>query len=88
MKYTVVYTKAALKSLKKIDNIEAKKLVLWINKNLVDCQDPRIHGSALKGNLKHIWRYKVGKYRILSTIHDEELVIDIVTVGHRKEVYK
>lgn len=60
----------------------------WIIKNLVDTSDPRFHGKALKGNLKGIWRYRVGDYRLFAQIHDARVTVLIFEVGHRKEVYK
>lgn len=58
------------------------------NKNLVDCVELRIHGKALKGNLKNQWRYKVGNYRIMCDIEDDKLIILVINVGHRREIYE
>lgn len=53
MKYDVVFSKIALKQFKKMDNYTKLMLINWIEKNLINCEDPRIHGKALKGNLKN-----------------------------------
>ncbi|MDU1415405.1 MAG: type II toxin-antitoxin system RelE/ParE family toxin [Veillonella sp.] len=60
----------------------------WVVKNLVDCVDPRMHGKPLKGNLKGVWRYRVGDYRLFADIQDDKLVIFLFEVAHRKEIYK
>ncbi|MBN6454291.1 type II toxin-antitoxin system RelE family toxin [Escherichia coli] len=49
--------------------------------------EPRISGKPLKGELGVFWRYRVGDYRILCEIRDEELVILAATIGHHREVY-
>lgn len=48
----------------------------------------RAHGKALTGNLKGIWRYRVGDYRIFAEFEDDELIVLIFEVAHRREVYK
>ncbi|WP_295363054.1 type II toxin-antitoxin system RelE/ParE family toxin [Succinivibrio sp.] len=88
MKYQVVYSKRSIKEFKKLDRSIAIFIKSWIEDNLVDCENPRIHGKALKGNLASFWRYRIGDYRLICDIRDEECVIIAVTVGHRKEVYR
>lgn len=73
--YSVEFTDSAIKELKKIDKSIAKVIKNWIVKNLVDTIDPRIHGKALTGNLKGIWRYRVGDYRLFAEIDDKVLKI-------------
>ena len=85
--YEVVFSKQALKALSKMDKSIAAVLVSWIDKNLNNTDNPRSHGKALKGNLSSFWRYRVGDYRILASINDGKLII-IISVGHRKEVYR
>lgn len=87
MKYDVIYTKKAVKSLRKIDKEQQKLIVSWIEKNLINTEDPKATGKALKGPLSIYWRYRVGNYRILAEINDNELKIIVVNVGHRKDIY-
>ena len=88
MAYRVEYSSTALKQLKKMDRFDARLIVSWIGKNLVGCEDPRIHGKGLTGNHSGEWRYRVGDYRILCTIMDDVLVVEVFTIGHRSDVYK
>lgn len=88
MNYKVEYSKTAQKQIKKLDNYTQVMLMNWITKNLVNCKDPKIHGKALKGNLKGQWRYRVGDYRILCDIEDNKIIILVINVGHRREIYK
>lgn len=88
MAYRVEYSSTALKQLKKMDRFDARLIVSWIGKNLEGCEDPRIHGKGLTGNHSGEWRYRVGDYRILCTIMDDVLVVEVFTIGHRSDVYK
>ena len=53
----------------------------------MDCEDHRAHGKALTANRKGEWRYRIGDYRLICLIKDNELVVLAVNVGHRKNVY-
>ena len=86
--YEVIFTDSALKELKKLDKPVVRVIKKWVVKNLVDCVDPRTHGKPLKGNLKGVWRYRVGDYRLFADIQDDKLVIFLFEVAHRKEIYK
>ena len=88
MNYKVEYSKAAQKQIKKMDRYTQVMIMRWITKNLVGCTDPRAHGKELKGNLKNQWRYRVGHYRILYDIEDDKLIILVINIGHRREIYK
>ncbi len=87
MRYAVEYTKKSIKQLKKMDKQTAAFIITYIEKNLIHCENPRIVGKALQGNLNDKWRYRVGDYRILAKIEDEKVVILIIEIGHRKEIY-
>lgn len=88
MKYTVVYSKQSIKELKKLNRSIAVFIKSWIEKNLVGCENPRIHGKALKGNLATLWRYRIGDYRLVCDIRENECIILAVAIGHRREVYR
>lgn len=87
MNYHVVYEKKALKSFSKLDKGQQKMILGWIEKNLMNTENPKVHGKALKGNLKEYWRYRVGNYRLLADIDDQQIKIIILNVGHRKDIY-
>ena len=65
MKYNVEYSKIAMNTIKKMDSSTSKLIRTWIEKNLINTENPRIKGKALTGDLKGLWRYRVGDYRIL-----------------------
>lgn len=81
MKYSIVFDRHADKQLEKLDITQQRVIVNWITKNLVNTDNPRIFGKALKGNLKDYWRYRVGDYRIIAEINDELVRILIIEIG-------
>ena len=87
MAYHVRFTKKSLKQLKNFDKSVLAMLKLWITNNLENSDNPRAKGKALVGDMKGYWRYRVGEYRIIADIVDDELVIILVSVAHRREVY-
>lgn len=86
--YSVSYSEKAIKSLRKLDKKTMILISKWIEKNLIDCQNPRLFGKALVGDKKSYWRYRVGDYRILAMINDQQIQIQIIQIGHRREIYK
>lgn len=87
MIYHVEFSKEALKTLKKLDKYTLLLIISWIRKNLEGCSDPRIHGKGLTANRSGEWRYRIGDYRLISHIQDDRVVILILEIGHRKDIY-
>lgn len=88
MIYKIVTTDKFDKSFKKLDRYVQKIIKTWIDKNLMNCVDPRVHGKGLTSNRSGQWRYRIGDYRLLADIQDDKVVLVLVAVGHRKEIYK
>ena len=87
MIYQIVTTDKFDKSFKKLDKQTQKIIKAWIDKNLMGCENPRLHGKWLTANKSVQWRYRVGDYRILAEIRDNELVLVLVEAGHRSRIY-
>lgn len=88
MQYKVILTERAIKELRKMDRYTAALILGWIEKHLEGCENPRLHGSALKSNKVRQWRYRIGNYRIICEIQDDKLTILVLEVGHRRKIYK
>ena len=86
-RYKIEFEKKAIKNLKSIDNKQAALILTWIDNNLDGTTDPRKYGKPLKGKLNEYWRYRVGQYRVIVDIQDERLIIVVISLGHRKEIY-
>jgi len=81
----VIIDKKAVKEINKLDSVTANRIYDYLEE--LEEIDPRSKGKLLKGKLKHLWRYRVGDYRILTEIQDEELIVLVVRVSHRSNVY-
>ena len=86
--YQVEFEKGAQKALKKMDKDQSLLIMGWIQKNLVNCTDPRQHGKGLTVNRSGEWRYRIGDYRLIADINDETVTILMLEIGHRKNIYK
>jgi len=87
MSFRVVFSEKALKQIKKIDKPTASLITGWLSKNIEGCSDPRQHGKGLAANRSGQWRYRVGDYRIIAEIQDDEIVVLVLGIGHRKNIY-
>jgi mRNA interferase RelE/StbE len=85
--YKLIYDEVALKGLKKLDRMIAKRITTWLDERISDCNNPRLWGKALNGNLGEFWRYRIGNYRVLCKIKDNELIVLILELDHRKDIY-
>ncbi len=86
-KHSVVLSERFKKEFKKLDKYTQKIIRSWIDKNLVDCENPRQHGLALTANKTGQWRYRIGDYRLICLIEDDQLNIIALNIGHRRDVY-
>lgn len=87
MSYKIITTDKFDKTFKKLDRQTQSLIKGWIEKNLIGTSDPRQHGKGLTSNRSGEWRYRIGKYRILAEIRENELVLVFVDIAHRSKVY-
>jgi mRNA interferase RelE/StbE len=87
--WIIKYTDSAKKQLKKLDRQSAKRILDFMDDRIASCDHPRDNGKALTGTaLGSFWRYRVGDYRIICEIQDQELLVIVVQLGNRKEIYR
>ena len=85
--WRVEFDRDAARDLRKLD-VQAQRAILrYLRERIATENDPRRFGHALTGDLKGLWRYRVGDYRIVASIEDDRFIVLVVTVGHRREVY-
>ena len=83
--YKVIWKEKASKQLAKLDRVMAKKIKDKVKNYLA--QDPINRGEPLDYEYQGLYRYRFSDYRVIYEIKENELVILVVKVGHRKEVY-
>ena len=88
MAWRIEFDPAAAKELNKLGAPDAQRIVKFLSARLSKLEDPRSIGEALKGRFGQLWKYRIGDYRIIADIRDNVLIILVVRIGHRSEVYK
>ncbi len=86
MSYAIRFTPKSAKQVKKLDPVAARRIRVFLEEKLQPLEDPRLVGKELVN--EDFRRYRVGDYRILATIDDNQILILIVDVAHRREVYR
>jgi mRNA interferase RelE/StbE len=86
--WTIKYSESCLKELKKIDKFWQRKIIDYLEQIAESRDNPRDFGKPLLGNLSGLWRYRIGDYRVICQILDQELVILTTKISHRKDVYQ
>ena len=87
MSYQIRTTERFDREFSKLDKYTQRMIKAWINKNLVDCDNPRARGKGLTANRSGQWRYRIGDYRLICEINDGALIVLALTVGNRRDVY-
>lgn len=88
MVWKIEYLASVRKAMRKLDRQAAGRILDFMDERVAQLDDPRSVGAALKGMPEKIWRYRVGDYRVLCEIQDGKLVVLVVEIGHRSDVYR
>ncbi len=82
----VEYTETARKQLKKLDKTMQTRILDYMDE-IALLENPRSRGKALAENLRGLWRYRVGDYRVICEIQEARIIISVLKIGHRKNIY-
>lgn len=85
--WTLQFTPAAAKELKKLGREPAARILKTLETRIATLDDPRDLGKPLVGDWTGYWRWRMGDYRVIAKIEDKRVVIVVVRVAHRREVY-
>jgi mRNA interferase RelE/StbE len=89
MAYNVELSAEVDRELGKLDAQQAKRILKFLRERVAKLDDPRSIGGALHGSrLGEFWKYRVGDYRLICKIEDDRLVVLVLRVGDRKEIYR
>lgn len=82
MSYSIKFSPHAAKQFNKLEKQAQRTIINYLDK-IINAKSPYDFGKSLTGNLSGLWRYRVGKYRIICEIHDGKLLIEVITVDKR-----
>jgi len=87
--WTIEIDAGAEKQLGKLNKSDARRIRDFLRERLTGVENPRRIGKALVGKqYENLWRYRVGDYRIICRIQDQRLVVLVIEIGHRREIYR
>jgi len=78
----------ARRELRQLDHQVQRDILRYLRERIATDEDPRRFGKPLRGDRWGLWRYRIGAYRVVCCIEDDRLVVLVVRVGHRGQVYR
>ena len=82
----IEYTETARKQFKKLDKTMQKRILDYMDEVAL-LENPRSRGKALVENMRGLWCYRVGDYRVICEIQESSIIISVLKIGHRKNIY-
>ena len=89
MAWHVEFTPHAARELERIDRHDRRRILGFLKDRVLGNTNPRAIGEALRGReLGQFWKYRVGNFRIICDIQDHRIVVVVVRIGNRREIYR
>jgi mRNA interferase RelE/StbE len=88
MAWRIEIDAAAQRELDKLDKTVSRRILKFLYHRVGQLDDPRKIGERLQGALSEFWKYRVGDYRLICALENERLVVLVLRIGHRREVYR
>lgn len=88
MAWKIEFLKSAAKEFDGLDKVVRRRIISYFNERVLVLDDPRQLGEALTGSKAGYWKYCIGDYRVICSFESHRLVIVIVAIGHRREIYR
>ena len=85
--WTIEFDPAARRELDKLDKPVAYRILKFLHQRVARLDSPQQIGEKLQGALSPYWKYRVGDYRLICSIEHSRLVVLVLRVGHRSEIY-
>jgi len=87
--WQIEFDESAKKELAKLDRQVAQRLIDFLKNRVLSQRDPRSVGQALRGStLGEFWKYRVGDFRIIASIRDDRMIVLVLRVGNRSDIYR
>ena len=88
MPWKIEFEKSAEKQLRRLDKGTRDKVLAYMHEKVAQADDPRDFGHSLNGEFAGQWTYRIGDYRAVCHLHFDRVVVEVVKVGNRREVYR
>jgi mRNA interferase RelE/StbE len=88
MAWRVEISPTAQKQLGQLDKPVGRRVLKFLHERVERLEDPRQLGERLQGTLSQFWKYRVGDYRLICSLENDRLVVLVLRIGHRREVYR
>jgi len=87
--WQIEFDESAKKELAKLDRQVARRLIDFLKNRVLNLRDPRSVGQALRGStLGDFWKYRVGDFRIIASIQDDRMIVLVLRLGNRSDIYR
>lgn len=86
--WEIEFSETATRLIERLDKPVQRHILRFLRQRIASQDDPRRIGKSLRAKHRGLWRYRVGDYRLICRIHDPERRILVVTLGHRRDVYR
>jgi mRNA interferase RelE/StbE len=86
--WAVEFDDRARRELRKLDHGAQQEILRYLRERVAGSPDPRQFGKPLRMNLAGLWRYRVGSYRLICRNEEHRLIVLVLKVGHRRDVYE
>ena len=87
MAWKIEFDRGARRELEKLDKTASGRILRFLHERIGTLDDPRKVGERLQGTLREFWKYRVGDYRLICSLRDDLMVVVVVRVGHRRDIY-
>ena len=88
MAWQIEFDSDAENDLKKIDRETQRRIMRYLRERIATEKDPRRFGAPLRRELSGLWKYRLGDYRLICRIEDKKVIVYVIRIGHRKDIYK
>lgn len=89
MAWKIEFSGEAERELSKLDGQAKRRILKFLQERVAKLDNPRTIGKALqRPHFGEFWKYRVGDYRLICTIEDVRVVVLVLRIGHRKEIYR
>jgi mRNA interferase RelE/StbE len=86
--WRIEFDPRAADELARLDPQHRRRILRFLKERIAPLHDPRSAGDPLRGPLRKLWKYRIGNYRLITDIRDKVLLVLVLRIGHRREIYR